>query len=139
MGNTARHGPHNTVSQPASQQVPRRLIIQARRRKLSLNIKLATNDVIMPSWATQLVIVLINIVSQPASQQVPGCTHHTELTIQAVCQNYVKQLATSFRRRILRHMARRHTKHRRRDFSRHLKQQLVAPHRRSSLSMDIIV
>ena len=118
----------NTVSQPASQQVPRRTIIQDPLRKLSLNIKLTTNDVITPSWATQLVIVLINTVSQPALQQVPGRTHHTGLTTQAVCQNYVKQLTTSSRRHIWRHMARRHTKHSRRDFSRHLKQQLDGAH-----------
>ena len=90
----------NKVSPPASQQVPRRTIIQDRRRKLSLNIKLTTNDVITPSWATQLVIVIINTVWQPASQQVPGRTHHTGLTIQAVCQKYIKQLTTSFRRHI---------------------------------------
>ena len=90
----------------------------------------------MPSWTTQLVIVLINTVSQPASQQVPRRTHHTGPMIQAVCQNYVKQLTTLSRRHIWRHMARRHSKNRRRVFSLHLKQQLVAPHRRSSLSVE---
>ena len=124
----------NDVITPWHSKYQGALIIQDRPRQLSLNIKL-TNDVITPSWATHLVIVLIITVSQPASQQVPGRTHHTGLTIQAVYQNYVKQLTTSFRRHIWRHMARCHTKHNRHDLSRHLKQQLVTPHRRSSLSM----
>ena len=137
MDNAARHRPHqHSVAACITASTMAHSSGRTDDSSCLLNIKSTTDDVIMPSWATQLVIVLINTDLQPALQQVPGRTHHTVLTIQAVFQNYVKQLTMLLRRHIWRHIVMRHTKHHRRDFSPHLKQQLVAPHWQSSLSVE---